>query len=395
MTKTMKKECLPGIWYLAITLCVLLSSLFRYDSVWAQPTADAASPVSDAVIKLVGFCQNPQRGLDEKAAYLLIDHVLKSKPKKESALPGIQEATGAYYEFDTKVSFANFLQYSFNHQIPASLTSPSSLRYSIWNGQPGPSQKMPTSWKKISPVGEPFILRGVQRDAITPDLTTGVYYEYDLQRILILLNYKGRQALITISKQVDKSSVGKKGVILGSDDDWNYYYSDEPGSAKTGLGWVKSYIYDFFSVAVYVETSPAENGVRSGFFQWIRAGWSGVNFVQAEHVIKGMKRYARNFNAIMESSQLPPAEKIAATYQRLASLPGADLRQQYAALRQAQKALAVESGKIRRSAETGKDLAGSASKEQIMEELMLEYFKIAMGKNSLLGEKQFLALINF
>ncbi|HRS89363.1 MAG TPA: hypothetical protein P5183_06600 [Smithellaceae bacterium] len=390
----MKKKCLSGLWYLSIALCVLSASIFRYDLAWAQPAADAASPVSDAVIKLVGFCQNPQGGFDEKAAYVLIDYVLKNKPKKELALPGIQEATGAYYEFDTKVNFANFLKYSFNHQIPASLTSPSSLRYSIWNGQPGPSQRMPANWRKISPADEPFILRGIQRDAITPDLTTGVYYEYDLQKTLILLNYKGRQALVTISKQVDKSNVGKKGVILGSDDDWNYYYSDEPGSARSGLGWVKSYIYDFFSVAVYVETTPGDNGVRSGFFQWIRAGWSGVNFVQAEHVIKGMKRYARNFNAIMESPQLPPAEKIVATYQRLAALPGAELRQQYTALREAQKALAVESGKIKRPAEAGKDLASSVSKEQIMEELMLEYFKISMGKNSLLSAKQFLALIS-
>jgi hypothetical protein len=35
----------------------------------------------------------------------------------------------------------------------------------------------------------------VQHDSNTPDLTTGVYYEYDLKRTLILTNYKGRQVL--------------------------------------------------------------------------------------------------------------------------------------------------------------------------------------------------------
>lgn len=394
MTRITKKKYLLGFWYLAIAIGISLAVILRGGSSWAQPAADVPSPASDAAIKLVDFCQNPQGGLDEKAAHILIDYVLKSKPKKELALPGIREATGAYYEFDTKLNFATFLKYSFNHQIPASLTSPSSLRYSVWNGQPGPSQKMPATWKKIAPAGEPLIIRGVQRDAITPDLTTGVYYEYELQRTFILLNYKGRQALIVVSEQVDKSNVGKKGLILGNDDDWNYYYSDEPGSARSGLGWVKSYIYDFFSVAVYVETTPEDNSVRGGFFQWISAGWSGVNFVQTHHIIKGMKRHARNFTAIMESPLLPPAEKIAAAYQRLAALPIADLRKQYAALRQAQKTLAVASGKIKKDGEAGRDLAGNASKEQIIEELMLEYFKMAMGKNSLLGEKRLLALIN-
>ena len=98
---------------------------------------------------------------------------------------------------------------------------------------------MPGSWKLVPRAGEPVIIRGLQRDGITPDLTTGVYYEYNLKRTLILLNHKGRQVLISISKQIDKSDIGKKGVILGNDDDWNYYYSGVPGSTKTGLGWIK------------------------------------------------------------------------------------------------------------------------------------------------------------
>ncbi|OGP90108.1 MAG: hypothetical protein A2031_00490 [Deltaproteobacteria bacterium RBG_19FT_COMBO_43_11] len=250
---------------------------------------------------------------------------------------------------------------------------------------------MPTNWKLVPPAGEPFIIRGLQRDAITPDLTTGVYYEYDLKRTLILLNHKGRQVLFTISKQIDKSNVGKKGFILGNDSDWNYYYSGVPGSAKTGLGWVKSYIYDFFSVGVYVESGSSPAMVRSGVFQWIRAGWSGINFVQTDHIIKGMKRFARNSKAILESPNLPPANQIASTYQRLFVLPKSDLIKRYTALQQARQSLAVLSGKIGTNEIKKQDPYTSTPKEQIVEELMLEYFKITLGKSSLLGKKVVLA----
>jgi len=109
-----------------------------------------------------------------------------------------------------------------------------------------------------SPAAEPVIIHGLQHDSNTPDLTTGVYHEYDLKRTLIHLNHKGRRVLISISKQVNQSEVGKKGAILGNDDDWNYYYSGDTGSFKTGMGWIKSYVYDFFSVGVYVETGARQ-----------------------------------------------------------------------------------------------------------------------------------------
>ena len=75
----------------------------------------------------------------------------------------------------------------------------------------------------------------MQRESDTPDLNTGVYHEYDLKRTLILLNHKGRQVLVSLSKQIDKSDVGKKGIILGNDNDWNYYYSGEPGFTRPAL----------------------------------------------------------------------------------------------------------------------------------------------------------------
>jgi hypothetical protein len=372
-----------GFRWLAITLIVSLLTVFPFQPVLADSLSDGSNPVPAAAMKLVAFCADPKTGLDARAVATLVDYVLEPKSSKESALPKFQEATGAYYEFDTAINFASFLQYSYNSKIPSALVSPSSLRYSIWKD----SQTLPGSWKAPLPGGKPVIIHGTQRDGITPDLNTGIYYEFDLKRTLVLLNHKGRQVLISISKQIDISDVGKKGFILGNDDDWNYYYSGVPGSATTGLGWVKSYIYTFFSVGVYIESGSLPSTVRSGVFQWLRGGWSGINFVQAEHVIKGMKRRARNSKTILESPKLPAPTQIALTYQQLSSLPPNDVAIKYSALQRARQALAVRSGKIKTDESVTHDSPANTPREQMIEELMLEYLKIALGKSSLLGKK--------
>lgn len=372
---------------LSILLLILLLTILQLQPALAVPVSDSSQAVSASAMKLVGFGTDPKAGLDVQAVAALVDYVLGSKLNKETDLSTVHKASGAYYEFDTRINFSNFLQYSYSNQIPSVVTSPSSLRYSLWNGQQGKLQPLPNSWTPASPDGKPTIIRGLQRDAITPDLTTGVYYEYDLNRTFILLNHKGRQTLITVSKQINISDVGKKGVILGNDDDWNYYYSGETGSAKTGLGWVKSYIYDYFSVAVYVEAGSSSSMVRTGIFQWVRAGWSGVNFVETQHIIKGIKRYAKNSKSILESPNLPAPNQIASAYQRLSSLPQSDLLGKYTALQQARRSLAVQSGKIETNKTKRQDSYAGTSKEQIVEELMLEYLKVALGKPSLLGKK--------
>jgi hypothetical protein len=378
-----------GFRRLSIPLIILLLAIFQLQPAMALPLplSDSSHAVPAAAMKLVGFGADPKAGFDARAVATLVDYVLGSKPNKEADLPIFQKAPGAYYEFDTRISFSNFLQYSYSNQIPLILTSPSSLRYSTWNGNQGKLQKLPNSWILASPNGKPSIIRGLQRDGITPDLTTGIYYEYDLNRTLILLNHKGRQALITISKQINVSDVGKKGFILGNDDDWNYYYSGEPGSAKAGLGWVKSYIYDYFSVTVYVETSSSPAMIRTGVFQWIRAGWNDINFVKTEHIIKGIKRYARNSKSILESPNLPAPSQIASAYQRISSLPQSDLLEKYAVLQQARQTLAVQSGKIETNKIKKQNSYAGTPKEQIVEELMLEYFKVALGKPSLVGKQ--------
>lgn len=351
---------------------VALSNMTAY----ADPSTEPGKNVTEAVLRLVKNCQNQKNGFDQRDIAVIVDYVLSQKQQTEYPLPESQKCPGAYQEFDTRVSFSRFVDYSYNSLIPPSVTRPSSLRFSLW----GKGQKLPTHWKSMSTSTPPLILQGYQYDSNTPDLTTGVYYAYNLKRTLIHTNYMGHQVLISISKQTDKSNVGEKGFILGKDSDWNYYYSGEPGSAKAGLGWVKSYIYDYFSVGVYVESGSAPVKLRTGVFQWIRAGWSGLNFVKTSHIISGMKRFARNNKMVLESPRLPAPKKLISVYQWLSNLPAGDLSQKYAALQQAQKASAAQAGKINQSKVAEPSATAKVTKEQMVEELMLEYVKLALGK---------------
>jgi hypothetical protein len=370
-----------------LTAIVLLALLILfYQPMAALSTATGDNSINDAAMRLIRFCIDPKTGFDEQAAASLVDYVLSPKQGKEYTLPESMDCPGAYYEFDTRITFPRFMDYSYNAFIPSVVTRPSSLRYSLWSGPRGEIQKLPCSWKSVPVNGSPLVLHGLQHDSNTPDLTTGVYYEYDLRRTLILLNHKGRQVLISVSKQTDKSNVGEKGFILGNDSDWNYYYSGKPGSAKAGLGWVKSYIYDYFSVNIYVESNSAPVMVRTGVFQWIRAGWSGINFVKPSHIIEGMRRFARNTRTILESPRLPAPNQMVSVYQWLANLPSSDLSQKYATLQQAQRASAAQIGKIGQSEAVEPFSLAKTSKEQMVEELMLEYLKLTLGKPTPVGK---------
>jgi hypothetical protein len=371
-----------------IIFLMLLSLL--HQNVMAFSSKDSLSSVNDAAMKLVQFCIEPKSGLDENAVATLVDYVLVPKQDKEHALQKSLESTGAYYEFDTKTTFARLIEYSYNPRIPVAITRPSSLRSSAWTTPPAETQKLPTSWKPVPPGGAPFIIHGIERASNTPDLSTGVYHEYDMKRTLILLNHKGRQALVSVSKQKGVSDVGKKGFILGNDNDWNYYYSDEPGSTITGLGWAKSYNYDYLSVSVFVESDASSTMVRTGIFQWLRAGWSGINFVKSDHIIRGMKRFARDCKIIMESPRLPTLNQTISVYQLLSNMTASDLTKEYTALRQAQRSLAVQTGKIGKSEKEEKASFTNTSKNQMVEELMVENLKMTLGKPTLLGKQFFL-----
>ncbi|PKN05203.1 MAG: hypothetical protein CVU74_03005, partial [Deltaproteobacteria bacterium HGW-Deltaproteobacteria-9] len=115
----MKTNFASGRLRLTIVLIIsLLTVLMNQQARAAVSPLNSDSPVPAAVIKLVSFCNNPKAGLDLQAVNTLVDYVLEPKSLKEGALPKIQDATGAYFESDIRINFADFINYSYNSTIP-------------------------------------------------------------------------------------------------------------------------------------------------------------------------------------------------------------------------------------------------------------------------------------
>ena len=252
-----------------------------------------------------------------------------ASPKSSSALYYADKkfgANSAYYEFDIQSDLNHILRYAFNPEIPSYTYMPSSVRLSYWSEVNGHKQPLPKLWDSLPNPDSPVIVKGVEHIEITPDLFSGAYYRYDMDKTLILCNYQGRNLLISISKQKDKSDVGKKGIILGKDEGWNYFYSGKKGVTKTGIGWAKSYIYDSFSVSFYYEVNEKSPRVRCGIFKWLRAGWANLNLVKKKHIHKGLERCSKDFKTILEHPSLPQDSELARVFSNYNKLSHDDLK---------------------------------------------------------------------
>jgi hypothetical protein len=182
------------------------------------------------------------------------------------------------------------------------------------------------------------VIHGIEHEEITPDLTSGAYYSYDLDRTLILLRVAGRPVWISLARQRHTSDVGRKGFVLGKDAAWDYLYTGEKGVNLLGLGWVDTYLYVAFSALVFVQENDTAPRVRCGAFKWLRAGWNSMNFVKADHIRRGLERYADTFREIMEAPGLPPPSRIAAEVKAIAALNRAEIQDRARRRMQALKA---------------------------------------------------------
>jgi len=251
------------------------------------------------------------------------------KPKNSSGLyytDNLFGADSAYYEFDIQANLDHVLKLSHNPDIPSFLLMPSSVRLSYWTEINGRRQPLPRMWELLPDLKETPVVKGIEHIENTPDIFSGAYYSYDLNRAMILFKYQGRNIFVSISKQADISNVGRKGLVLGSDDAWNYLYSDQEGLTKPGLGWVSSYMYDSFAVTVFDEMEPGKPLVRCGIFKWLRAGWAKLNVVNKRHIYSGLDRYAKTFKEIIEHPFLPVPAELERLFSKVEYLSEQELR---------------------------------------------------------------------
>ena len=332
--------------------------------------ADPEKQVSfqpDKIEKLLAFIEQPK---DPGVMYF-------ADPKLGSS--------SAYFDFDIRQHFDHIIKYTFNPNLPSHLMSPSSIRLSHWEQAQGLGGQLPLLWKITDGQDAPLIVNGLEFVENTPDVFSGAYYGYHLYRTLVLYKANDRKVIISISKQKGKSNVGKKGYVLGSDDNWDYFYSGKPGLSKPGLGWVRSHMYDSYGINIYYEIDPYAPLLRFAAFKWVRAGWSKINVVKKYHIHNGIKRFAKSFKQIMEYPYLPSIDAFGDAFSKIKGLSEDALKER---MKIYLSILENRYGRDYRpprawSPRVFKDKSPwfQMSTEAMQSVLMVEYMKHAMGKS--------------
>lgn len=305
---------------LAMILILCVSSLAVADTFVKKP--ERIDPVTIGLTHLLDVVEKetPTK-FDPRLVGPVLDFVASDKkPPVTLDLDATNKATGAYGEFSVQKSLRQILKLIYHPRIPSYLFCPTSTRISYWKEIKGRSGTLPAIWKMKASANKPVIISGVERETTAPDLNSGAYYQYDLDRTLIFYKHKGSNVFISLTKQDGVSEVGHKGIVLGDDEDWNYFYSGKKGLTKMpvlgngvdvpGLSKIESYMYDSYSILVYYEIDSKQPLVKCGVFKWVNAGWKNINMVKKKHVKKGILRYAKSFKSIIESPYLPSSREI-------------------------------------------------------------------------------------
>jgi hypothetical protein len=344
---------------------------------------------------LLRLIDNPGEPLDQSAVNGLISFVRDNPPipaghpdEDAKELEGRYKSTGIYYRYEIDAPLEKVVTYLYHPEIPCTMIMPSSIRLR----SKAASTALLRSWAEVDGLKrQSATLRGEEYEENTPDLTTGGYYRYDNKRLLVVLAHEGAKYLVSVTRQKEPSTIGRKGVVIGRDQDWNYFYSPEQGLTLSGLGWVDSSIYDSASVSVLHQVENAgRTRTRQDMFLWKRAGWSGLNMVKAHHLESGCRRYAEGVKSVLESPLLPPAEELASMARSAAGLTDKELRRKLQPYAKRLQTISAKDPVLSRrefhSQIQGGQFLNSMDKAEMTALLLKEQLKARLGRTSLLAE---------
>jgi hypothetical protein len=346
---------------------------------------DHLAPAFDHLLNLTQ--KNNPAPFDANRIEPLFDFIDTKKELGDSMSVGTRQGSSSdYYEFTIERSLKEVLNLVYNPEIPSYFTTPSSVRRSHWINVDGKEQPFPKLSERLDQLVDPVIIKGLEFNEITPDSQSGAYYSYNLDRVLILMQHNGSRVLISISNQPEKSEVGKKGLVLGSDEDWNYLYTGEKGVMMPGLSWADSYMYNSSSIMIYRETAEPAPSVQCHVFKWLRAGWAGMNLAQPHHIRKGVVRFVKSFKKVLEAPALNELPKVSAMLNKIENLPTEELRAQSRNYFKDLKGQFENNNKRNRKwfkkLFSDQDYINSMSRDELAAIVSIEYLKYLLGKNS-------------
>lgn len=344
---------------------------------------DTIESIIDAFLNAIPAGQSVPSAADITT---LVDYALSvTAPQKVIPEPR-PHGRGAFVRQRLGVPIAQVLQYCFNPAIPGEAVYPSTISYSHWLPQSQIVTQKIKLWEKLNvpDSSKPIVLRGQEFEEITPDSFSNCYYDYTLNRLLVLTTIEGRNVFISVSRQAGPSSVGKVGAILGKDDEWHYLYSKEVGSNLTLARWAETYMYDSANLTIFFETTPHAATTEMAFFKYVRAGWSKMNMVKPVHIYEGSQRYLNGLRQILESPTRPSADSIAAKYSEFKNMQSEQLQAQLSPYSTALTPWGA--GKSDISSKDFKSLLGSEqyvptlSSRQMSSELLKQFLKNKLQK---------------
>lgn len=210
--------------------------------------------------------------------------------------------------------------------VPAEAVYPSTVRRGAWLPGGTLAAAGAALLNAPYPPAAPLMARGRENEETTPELSTGCYYRYALDRLFILTGMGGRTALMTISVMPEASGVGRKGAIAGQDADWRYVYTEKKGTNLSMLSWAETYLYGSATLNIFIESAPGSKQTEVYTFKWVKAGWSGMNVVKPSHIMTGIKRYMGGLKTLLESARRPQAAELAQWAAELRERSADDLR---------------------------------------------------------------------
>ncbi|MBG0790658.1 MAG: hypothetical protein H0S80_09200 [Desulfovibrionaceae bacterium] len=252
----------------------------------------------------------PETAFDPAQIRSVLDFVTLTAEPKDIAPARRFDGLGICLRQVVKSDLSRILRYFYNPEIPNYLLCPAVLRMSGWHEDSEILHREKGLWDELETMDGPVTVRGREFESTTPDSFAEAYYLYDLNRLIILLNYAGKNVLLSVTEQENKSDVGRKGAIL-DDTQWDYFYSGLEGLNKGMIGWMDTFTYASGSVQVYIEDLDKAN-TTVFLFKWLRAGWAGMNVVKRSHIYDGTLRYIRSFSKVVESDDLTPEQVVAA-----------------------------------------------------------------------------------
>ncbi|WP_051294872.1 hypothetical protein [Maridesulfovibrio bastinii] len=344
---------------------------------------DLEKPVVNDLKYLLDFVVDKSGNFDPSKVQNVIGYVDNSKSTDEMInLPRYKSTNGAGMRMEVNTGLKHILEYAYNPDIPNYAIYPSVIRISGWYPDSQFMTQKIKPWEYMNSCDTPKVWRGREYEVNTPDSFGGGYYKYDLERLMVMMKYQGRDVFLSVSRQIDKSGVGRKGLVV-DDNQWNYFYSGIPGLSAGGIGWMDTYMYSSASVYVYIQDKNDPEKTTTFLFKWLKAGWAGLNVVRPKHIFEGSQRFAKAFKGIMESDNLPEPQVFARKVNQIESMTDEEINSKMENYSKGMEEMCSDdpevSDKFPEVYKGGK-YADGFDREERIGILVKEYVKQAMGK---------------